>query len=212
MMFNDRGDDAVKPAFSLRDFAPARSPRCVPLVVFVVWAGVYPNTFLNFLHVPVQEILDKVTPSLQSAQAHGLAQLLDVDEGAVLMEANNTIVVILPGLVVAAAAILVFLVDLFSARKGVLAWIAAAGLVAAAGRRRRPVGRAVDGGCSQWTAASPRLGFAGMVALDKYAALLRRAVRRHRRARHHALGRVPGDAARPRAASSTGCCCWSSPA
>ncbi len=32
--------------------ARARSPRWLPLVVFAVWVGVYPNTFLNLLHVP----------------------------------------------------------------------------------------------------------------------------------------------------------------
>ncbi|MFA4964925.1 MAG: NADH-quinone oxidoreductase subunit N [Thermoleophilia bacterium] len=84
------------------------------------------------------------------------------------MQANNTIVVILPGLVVAAAAILVFLVDLFSARKGVLAWIAAAGLIAAAAVALGQWVR-VDAGL-QWDRRQPELGFSGMVGLDRYAA------------------------------------------
>src|SRR5665648_438126 len=82
------------------------------------------------------------------------------------MSANNAVVVILPGVVVAVGALVVFLVDLFVARKAVLAWIAAAGLIA---------GAAVAVG--QWISVSnglhfnrrePQTGFAGMVSLDKY--------------------------------------------
>ena len=78
-MFNDRGDEDVKPA--LKDLGVREIVTLVPLVVLVIWVGVYPNTLLEFLHVPVQEILHRVTPSLQSAQAHGLAQLFDVTRG-----------------------------------------------------------------------------------------------------------------------------------
>ncbi len=55
----------------------------LPLVVFVIWLGVYPETFLNFLHVPVQVILHRVLPSLQDASAtgHGLAQLFHFTRG-----------------------------------------------------------------------------------------------------------------------------------
>jgi NADH-quinone oxidoreductase subunit M len=80
-MFNDRGDEDVKPSFSLRDLGAREILTLIPLVVLVIWVGVHPNTFLQFLHVPVREILDKVTPSLQSAQAHGLAHLFDVTKG-----------------------------------------------------------------------------------------------------------------------------------
>lgn len=84
------------------------------------------------------------------------------------MDANNSLAVILPGVVVALAAVAVFAVDLITRRKSVLAWVASAGLIAAA---------AVAVG--QWLALSepsqagggrdPEVGFAGMVALDKYA-------------------------------------------
>jgi NADH-quinone oxidoreductase subunit M len=80
-MFNDRGVDEVKPGFSLRDLGVREIVTLVPLVVLVIWVGVYPQTFLAFLHVPVQVILDRVGPSLQSAQAHGLAQLHDAARG-----------------------------------------------------------------------------------------------------------------------------------
>jgi NADH-quinone oxidoreductase subunit M len=82
-MFNDRGDDDVKPAFSLSDLNAREIASLMPLVVFAIWVGVYPNTFLDFLHVPVHEILARVLPALDSVQAHGggLAQLFDVARG-----------------------------------------------------------------------------------------------------------------------------------
>ncbi len=80
---------------------------------------------------------------------------------------NNSVTVILPGVVVAASALLVFLVDMFSARKAILAWIAAAGLVAAA---VVAVGQwlTLDGGV-RFDRIEPRAGFSSMVGLDKYA-------------------------------------------
>ena len=83
------------------------------------------------------------------------------------MGATNAIVVILPGVVVALAAALVFIVDLFVSRKGVLAWLASAGLVAGAAVA---VGQwiSVSGGLA-FNARKPQTGFSGMVSLDKYA-------------------------------------------
>ncbi|NLE23139.1 MAG: NADH-quinone oxidoreductase subunit M, partial [Actinobacteria bacterium] len=82
-MFNDRGDDEVKPSFGLKDLGAREIASLVPLVVFVIWLGVYPQTFLEFLHVPVQVILDRVTPSLNdtSASVSALAQLVDSVRG-----------------------------------------------------------------------------------------------------------------------------------
>ena len=79
--FNDRGGDVVKPSFSLLDFGAREIACLVPLVVFAVWAGVYPNTFLNFLHMPVREVLERVLPSLREAHGGGLAQLVDFTKG-----------------------------------------------------------------------------------------------------------------------------------
>jgi NADH-quinone oxidoreductase subunit M len=81
VLFNDRGDDAVKPGFALSDFNPREIVSLLPLVVFVVWLGVYPSTFLNLVHLPVQQIVGRVMPSL--AQAHGgtLAQLVHFTRG-----------------------------------------------------------------------------------------------------------------------------------
>ncbi len=53
----------------------------MPLVALVIWVGVYPVTWLNYLHVPVNEILDRVTPALSSAHTHALAQLVDAAKG-----------------------------------------------------------------------------------------------------------------------------------
>jgi len=93
---------------------------------------------------------------------------------------NNSISVILPGVVIAGTALLVFLVDMFvGRRKEILAWIAAAGLVAAAAVA---IGQwaSVDSAGSLWDYLSgrgsvlfsgrqPESGFASMVALDKFA-------------------------------------------
>ena len=93
------------------------------------------------------------------------------------MELNNSVSLILPGIVVAAGAILVFLVDLFVKRKDALAWIAAAGLLAGAA--------VAIGQWAEWTAGfavwrvftggltfggrEAVVGFAGMIGHDRYA-------------------------------------------
>jgi len=83
------------------------------------------------------------------------------------MGANNSIAVILPGVIVAVAAAVVFVTDLFLTRKAALAWIAAAGLVAAAAAA---LGQWVRfSGGIVFTGRRPELGFAGMVSLDQYA-------------------------------------------
>ena len=83
------------------------------------------------------------------------------------MGANNSIAIILPGVIVAVTAAAVFVIDLFLARKAALAWIAAAGLVAAAAAA---LGQWVRfSGGLVFTGRRPEVGFAGMVSLDKYA-------------------------------------------
>jgi NADH-quinone oxidoreductase subunit M len=79
--FNDRGDDEVTPAISLRDFGLREIVSLLPLVAFAIWAGVYPDSFLQYLHVPVQELLDKVGPSMESARGDAFAQLVDFTKG-----------------------------------------------------------------------------------------------------------------------------------
>ena len=84
------------------------------------------------------------------------------------MGPNNAMAIILPGIVIAVAAVVVFLVDLFSARKGVLAWVAAAGLIAGAAVA---VGQwATFSGGLRFNGREPLAGFASMVGNDKYAA------------------------------------------
>ncbi|MEI6725125.1 MAG: NADH-quinone oxidoreductase subunit N [Actinomycetes bacterium] len=83
------------------------------------------------------------------------------------MTANNSIAIILPGVIVAVTAAVVFVTDLFLTRKAALAWIAAAGLVVAAAAA---LGQWVRfSGGIVFTGRRPQLGFAGMVSLDKYA-------------------------------------------
>jgi NADH-quinone oxidoreductase subunit M len=81
VFFNDRGDEEVRPLEPLRDLGLREIVSLAPLVVFAVWIGIYPNTFLDFLHVPVQEILDRVTPSLPEAGSGGFAQMVDFAKG-----------------------------------------------------------------------------------------------------------------------------------
>jgi NADH-quinone oxidoreductase subunit N len=92
------------------------------------------------------------------------------------MNAGNTVTVILPGVVVAGAAVVVFLADLFLKRKGALAWIAVAGLLCGAA--------VAIGQWGQWTAGfavwrvftgglnfgrrEAVVGFAGMIGNDHY--------------------------------------------
>ena len=79
--FNDRGDAAVSPAISLKDFTLREIASLLPLVVFAIWVGVYPNTFLDFLHTPVREILEQVAPSMDARGGDMLAQLIDATRG-----------------------------------------------------------------------------------------------------------------------------------
>jgi NADH-quinone oxidoreductase subunit M len=81
VMFNDRGDPDAMPAFSMRDLGVREIVSLAPLVVFAVWVGVYPDTFLNLLHVPSQTIIDQVAPALARAHIHGLADLFNVTKG-----------------------------------------------------------------------------------------------------------------------------------
>ena len=93
------------------------------------------------------------------------------------MELNNTVSVILPGVVVAGAAIVVFLADLFLKRKGALAWIAVAGLLCGAAvavgqwgewTARFAVWRVFTGGLT-FGRREAMVGFAGMIGNDRYA-------------------------------------------
>jgi NADH-quinone oxidoreductase subunit N len=74
------------------------------------------------------------------------------------MDANSSVFFILPAVIVAVAAIGVLAVDLVVRRKAVLAWIACAGLVAAAADA-----------VWQWRASVGGVDANGIVALDKYA-------------------------------------------
>lgn len=82
---------------------------------------------------------------------------------------SNSVQLILPAVVVAAAALVVLLVDLFlpETRKGAAAWVAAAGLVVA---MAVAVGQWLrfEGGVRMYEWA-PRAGFGRMVVMDKYA-------------------------------------------
>ena len=93
------------------------------------------------------------------------------------MPLNNTVSVILPGVVIAVAAIVVFVADLFLKRKGALAWIAVAGLLCGAAvaigqwgewTARFAVWRVFTGGLT-FGRREAVVGFAGMIGHDRYA-------------------------------------------
>ena len=69
VMFNDRGDADYFPRDGLRDLRLREIVSLVPLVVFAVWLGVYPDTFLDYLHVPVQQIVEQVQPMTRSSRS-----------------------------------------------------------------------------------------------------------------------------------------------
>ena len=79
---------------------------------------------------------------------------------------HNSVVVILPALVLAGAALLVLVVDMFVRTKAVLAWVAAAGLVATAAVA---IGQWITfkGGLSL-NGRTPQMGFNYMVSNDRY--------------------------------------------
>jgi len=60
VLFNDRGDPDIMPREGLFDFRWREILSLAPLVVLAVWVGVYPEPFLDLLHLPVRELLDQV--------------------------------------------------------------------------------------------------------------------------------------------------------
>jgi len=81
VLFNDRGDDDYMPRDGLFDFGVREIVSLAPLVVFAVWLGVYPNTFLDFLHVPVRDIIEHVQPSFARDHGQGLSELFTTMRG-----------------------------------------------------------------------------------------------------------------------------------
>jgi NADH-quinone oxidoreductase subunit M len=58
----------------LKDLSAREIITLVPLVVLVIWIGLYPHTFLNVLHAPAENIMSQVKPYL-AEHGNGLAQL-----------------------------------------------------------------------------------------------------------------------------------------
>ena len=76
VMFNDRGDADYFPKTGLRDLGLREIASLLPLVVFAVWLGVFPGTFLDYLHVPVQDIIEQVQPSFARGHGQNLAEVV----------------------------------------------------------------------------------------------------------------------------------------
>jgi NADH-quinone oxidoreductase subunit M len=60
---------------SLKDLSVREIVTLVPLVALAIWIGVYPHTFLNLLHAPVQDLISHVQPYLAD-QSDGLAAVV----------------------------------------------------------------------------------------------------------------------------------------
>ena len=52
----------------LRDLNPREFATLVPLVALCFWIGVYPKPFLNYLRVPVEQIVQRVNPEYYNSQ------------------------------------------------------------------------------------------------------------------------------------------------
>jgi NADH-quinone oxidoreductase subunit M len=59
---------------SLKDLSAREIITLVPLVGMAIWIGIYPQTFLNLLHVPAQNIIAQVQPYL-AEHGNGLLHL-----------------------------------------------------------------------------------------------------------------------------------------
>ena len=54
----------------LRDMDIREAITLIPLIILVLWIGVYPNVFLSFMHVSVSHLLDRVSSAgVQEADA-----------------------------------------------------------------------------------------------------------------------------------------------
>jgi len=60
---------------SLKDLSAREVLTLVPLVGMAVWIGIYPDTFLNILHAPAQNILNQVQPYM-AQHSGGLAHMV----------------------------------------------------------------------------------------------------------------------------------------
>jgi NADH-quinone oxidoreductase subunit M len=58
-----------------RDIGTREILTVLPLVILVFWIGVYPNTFLGFMDVSVQNLLDRIN---SAGQAHIARQIIEV--------------------------------------------------------------------------------------------------------------------------------------
>jgi NADH-quinone oxidoreductase subunit M len=81
VLFNDRGDLAVMPDEPMRDLGFREIASLAPLLVFVVWVGVYPDTFLNLIHLPVRDLIDHVRPSLARGHVDAVSSLVHLAGG-----------------------------------------------------------------------------------------------------------------------------------
>ena len=54
MVFGDLVKEELK---ALRDMTPREVLVFAPLVIFTLWMGIYPSSFLDFVHVSVEHLI-----------------------------------------------------------------------------------------------------------------------------------------------------------
>ena len=71
LMFGELTKDTLK---KVLDISPREWSVFAPLVILTIWMGIYPSTFLNFMHVSVDNLLQKVEHAQTIATTSSVAE------------------------------------------------------------------------------------------------------------------------------------------
>ena len=71
LIFGELTKDTLK---KVLDISPREWSVFAPLVILTIWMGIYPSTFLNFMHVSVDNLLQKVEHAQTIATAPSVAE------------------------------------------------------------------------------------------------------------------------------------------
>ena len=71
LIFGELTKDTLK---KVLDISPREWSVFAPLVILTIWMGIYPSTFLNFMHVSVDNLLQKVEHAQTIATTHSVAK------------------------------------------------------------------------------------------------------------------------------------------
>ena len=71
IIFGELTADTLK---KILDISPREWSVFAPLVLLTIWMGIYPSTFLNFMHVSVENLLQKVEHAQTIATTLSIAE------------------------------------------------------------------------------------------------------------------------------------------